>query len=49
MVTNDELKFYIVHHINVLGVKRGVPQVASKLAFDESFIRRVYAKQKRAV
>ncbi|MFD2704055.1 hypothetical protein [Salibacterium lacus] len=47
MLTEKDITFYIVQHINVLGMEKGVDQVANRLAFDREDVLNIY-KQRNA-
>ncbi|WP_193744186.1 hypothetical protein [Geomicrobium sp. JCM 19039] len=49
MITDRDVRYYIVNHIKVLGLKRGIRQVAMRLGFDEQVIVDIYLDKKRAV
>jgi len=46
MITREDITFYIVNHIEVLGFKRGVAQVSRRLAFPKSFVEHIYRQKK---
>ena len=47
MITREDITFYIVNHIEVLGFKRGVAQVSRRLAFNKDFVKKVYLEEKK--
>ena len=47
MITKKDIIYYIVHHVDVLGLDRGLKQVSYRLAFDESFVKETYLKEKK--
>ncbi|WP_158738654.1 hypothetical protein [Alteribacillus sp. YIM 98480] len=42
MITEKEINFYIVNHLDVLGVEEGLDQVAHRLAFNKEVVRGIY-------
>ena len=46
MITRKDITFYIVNHIEVLGMERGLAQVSNRLAFPKSFVEHIYRQQK---
>jgi len=46
MITREDITFYIVNHIEVLGFKRGVAQVSKRLSFPKTFVEHIYRQQK---
>ncbi|WP_193744785.1 hypothetical protein [Geomicrobium sp. JCM 19037] len=49
MITEQDVRYYIVNHIKVLGLKRGIRQVAMRLGFSEQTVVDLYLDKKRAV
>ncbi|SFM44302.1 hypothetical protein [Salibacterium qingdaonense] len=46
MITKSDITFYIIQHINVLGMEKGVEQVANRLAFNKDSVRDIYRNRK---
>ncbi|MFZ4452058.1 hypothetical protein [Salibacterium aidingense] len=46
VLTEKDITFYIVQHIDVLGMEKGVDQVAHRLAFDKEYVRTIYCDKK---
>ncbi|WP_156911677.1 hypothetical protein [Salibacterium aidingense] len=47
MASAHDLNFYVVNHIDVLGMEAGSKQVAHRLALSTEIVKSIYRDQKR--
>ncbi|SDI18181.1 hypothetical protein SAMN05192534_12418 [Alteribacillus persepolensis] len=47
MTPTKDIVFYIVNHLDTLGMEKGVEQVSHRLAFDRDYVLEIYFNEKR--
>ncbi|MFB4164780.1 hypothetical protein ACE1TI_13360 [Alteribacillus sp. JSM 102045] len=48
MITEKDINFYIVNHLDVLGIEDGLEQVCNRLGFNKKVVRGIYYNVKRS-